>query len=346
MASLNIVRLLLCGMGNVHRSFLRILETNGDVLRDRHGVQFIVVGATDSGGAVFDDGGLDAQMILQAKAAGRSVATLPGGRVGLGGAALLDEVRADMLLEATTVSLRDGQPGLDAVRAALRRGLPVVLANKGPLALAYPELEALARARGVGLRFSACVGGALPTINIGVRDLAGARVTRVEAMVNGTCQGILRLMETGRTFAQALAEMQSRGIVEADPSLDIDGWDAAAKLTIIANAVLRRPTTIADVQVTGIRSITLDDLRAADARGERIVLLGIAEPAAADWSLRVAPVSVPRTHPMARLSGDEMGVVYHTDISGVISAAVLETDAMPTAAAMLRDVLAQVNPAS
>jgi homoserine dehydrogenase len=262
------------------------------------------------------------------------------------GLALLDAVPADVLLEATPVNLRHGQPGLDTTRAALRRGMPVVLANKGPLALAFQELATLARESRASLRYSACVGGALPTINIGVRDLAGARVTRVEAMVNGTCQGILRLMETGRTFAQALAEMQSRGIVEADPSLDIDGWDAAAKLTIIANAVLRRPTTIADVQVTGIRSITLDDLRAADARGERIVLLGIAEPAAADWSLRVAPVSVPRTHPMARLSGDEMGVVYHTDISGVISAAILETDAMPTAAAMLRDVLAQVNPAS
>lgn len=342
MSAPKMLRLLLCGMGNVHRAFLRILDSQRDVLRERHGLEFVVVGATDSGGAAFAAGGLDSQSILEAKSRGRSVATLPGGRAGMGGVALLDAVAADMLLEATTVSLRDGQPGLDTVRAALRRGMPVVLANKGPLALAFPELDALSRTNHALLRFSACVGGALPTINIGVRDLAGARVTRVEAMVNGTCQGILRLMESGRSFEESLAEMQGRGIVEADPSLDVDGWDAAAKLTIIANAVLRRPTTIADVEVTGIRDVTPAELRAAEARGERIVLLGTAEPAEGDWSLRVAPRSVPRTHPMARLSGDEMGVAYHTDISGMISAAVLETDATPTAAAMLRDAIGAV----
>jgi len=338
------VRLLLCGMGNVHRNFLRILESQRDRLREWYGLDLVVVGVTDSGGAAFDGAGFESHVILTAKAAGRSVAALPGGRAGMGGVALLDVVSADLLLEATTVSLRDGQPGLDAVRAALRRGASVVLANKGPLALAFQELDALARQNRARMSYSACVGGALPTINIGVRDLAGARVTKVEAMVNGTCQGILRLMETGRSFADALAEMQSRGVVEADPSLDIDGWDAAAKLTIIANAVLRRPTTIADVRVSGIRGLSEADLRAAAARGERWVLLGRAERRGGapdgDWDLSVAAEPVPQTHPLARMSGDEMGVVYHTDISGVISAAVLETDAMPTAAAMLRDVVA------
>jgi homoserine dehydrogenase len=208
------------------------------------------------------------------------------------------------------------------------------------LALAFQELEALARENKVPLRYSACVGGALPTINIGLRDLAGARVLKVEAMVNGTCQGILRLMESGYSFDQALDEMKRRGVVEADPSLDIDGWDEAVKLVIIANAVLRRPTTIADVQVSGIRDLTVEHLRAAAARGERYVLLGTADPAGNDWALKVEAVALPQAHPLARMSGDEMGIVYHTDISGIIGATVLETDAMPTAAAMLRDVVA------
>ncbi len=339
MSDLKIVRLLLCGMGNVHRNFLRILESQRALLRDRYALDLVVVGATDSGGAAFDANGLDMQAVLMAKAQGRSVASLSGGVPGMDGCALLEAVPADLLLEATTVSLRDGQPGLDTVRAALRRSMPVVLANKGPLALAFQELENIARTNGTQMRYSACVGGALPTINIGVRDLAGARVTKVESMVNGTCQGILRLMESGRGFADALAEMQRRGVVEADPSLDIDGWDAAAKLVIIANAVLRRPTTMADVRISGIRGLTLGDLRAADARGERYVLLGSAVPAGDDWVLTVEATPLPHAHPLARLSGDEMGVVYHTDISGSISAAVLETDAMPTAAAMLRDVV-------
>jgi homoserine dehydrogenase len=226
--------------------------------------------------------------------------------------------------------------------------MSVVLANKGPLALAYQELHALAlrpppsplipSAQG-RLRFSACVGGALPTINIGARDLAGSRITKVEAAVNGTCQGIVRMMERGVSFDAGRGGMQRRGVVEADPSLDIDGWDEAVKLVIIANAVLGRPTTLADLTVRGIRGLTPDDLGQARARGERITLLGLAEWNGRDYDLSVAPVALPADHPIARMGDDEMGVVYHTDVSGRISAFAEEISAMPTAAAMLRDVI-------
>jgi homoserine dehydrogenase len=147
------------------------------------------------------------------------------------------------------------------------------------------------------------------------------------------------MMETGATFEAALAEMQARGIVEADPSLDIDGWDEAVKLVIIANAVLGRPTTLSDVSVSGIRHVTQSHLQHAKARGERLVLLGTAEPHRGDYALDVRVVPLPLEHSLARMSGDEMGVVYETDIAGTICATSTETDATPTAAAMLRDVL-------
>lgn len=345
------LRLAICGLGNVGRNLARILSTQAALLRERHGLRLIVVGAADSSGAALDANGLDLDAIVDAKSARRSVGSLPGvGQPGMSAFEMTQRVTADIVCEATPVDLKTGQPGLDITRSALARGVHCVLANKGPLALAYQELAALSDLSGVrskpALRFSGCVGGALPTINIGVRDLSPARITRVEAMVNGTCQGILRLMESGQSFEAALAEMQRRGVVELDPSLDIDGWDEAAKLVIIANAVLQRPTTIADLDVTGIRAVSLADLRAADARGERIVLLGSADPdpaAAGGWALRVAPVALPKDHPLARMSGDEMGVVYHTDISGTITATAAEVDATPTAAAMLRDVIEIAN---
>jgi homoserine dehydrogenase len=223
--------------------------------------------------------------------------------------------------------------------------VPVVLANKGPLALAYAELAALSdlgNSARPALRFSACVGGALPTINLGVRDLAGARVLRVEAVLNGTTQYILRAMEQGLRFAEVLADAQQRGLAETDPSLDVDGWDAAAKLVIVANAVLRQPTTIADVEVEGIARVTPELLDAAAGRGERIVLLCLAEPSGnppGNFRLSVRPTALPLGHPLARMDGDEMGVVYHTDIAGRAGATSLERDPVPTASAMLRDLL-------
>jgi homoserine dehydrogenase len=356
-------RLMLAGMGNVNRNFLGILQSQAALLRERYGLAFVIVGAADSGGAASDPAGLDIAALLAAKRAGSSVATLLGvGRAGVTALDLARSVDADALLEATPVNLRDGQPGLDVVRAALGRGMACVLANKGPLALAYAELAEMSdlAARGTGgwgleagellhqppasilqppLRFSACVGGAMPSINVGWRDMRGCRIERVEAVLNGTTQGMLRAMEQGTSYADALAEMQRRGLAETDPTLDVEGWDAANKVVILANAVLRQPTTLADVAVEGITQLTADDLRAATARGERIVLLCLAEQAGDGYRLSVRPTALPADHPLARMGADEMGIVYHTDIAGRLSMTTRETDPLPTAAAMLRDTI-------
>jgi homoserine dehydrogenase len=340
------VRLILAGLGNVGRSFLRVLDSQATLLRQRYGLECTVVGAADSAGAALDPGGLDRGAVLAVKQGGGSVGSLPVvGYPGMSGLDLVQSLSADAVLESTPVDLRTGQPGLDITRAALRNGVAVVLANKGPLALAYAELAALSDLADFSrpaLRFSACVGGAMPTINLGLRDLAGARILRVEAVLNGTTQFLLRAMEQGRSYSEVLAEAQRRGLTETDPSLDVEGWDAASKLVIVANAVLRQPAAVADVEVEGIAQVTPAMLRAAVARGERIVLLCLAEPmgdGAETFRLSVRPTAIPLDHPLARMDGEEMGVVYHTDIAGRASATSFERDPLPTASAMLRDLL-------
>ena len=258
-----------------------MLASQAEYLQQRYGVAFSVVGAADSSGAVIEPGGFDPVGLLAAKERGGVAGIERVGRRGMSAIELVETVQADIVLEATPVDLRTGEPGLGVTRAALRRGMSVVLANKGPLALHYTELAGLSdltRAGAPALRFSACVGGAMPTINLGIRDLAGARVLRVEAVLNGTSQFMLRSMELGQTYEAALADAQRRGLTETDPSLDVDGWDAAAKLVILVNAVLQQPATIRDVDVEGIKDVGPAALAAAAARGERIVLLCLAEP--------------------------------------------------------------------
>jgi homoserine dehydrogenase len=179
----------------------------------------------------------------------------------------------------------------------------------------------------------------MPTVNVGWRDMIGCRIERVEAVLNGTTQSILRAMEQGTSYADALAEMQRRGLAETDPTLDVEGWDAANKIVILANAVLRQPTTLGDVAVEGITQLTAGELRAATTRGERIVLLCLAERAGDTYRLSVRPTALPTEHPLARMSADEMGVVYHTDIAGQLSMTTAEMSPVPTAAAMLRDAI-------
>jgi homoserine dehydrogenase len=182
---------------------------------------------------------------------------------------------------------------------------------------------------------------------VGRRDLAGAHINRVEAVVNGTTQLILWLMTQGQGYEAALAEAQRMGIAEPDPDLDVDGWDAANKLVIIANAVLSFPATLADVEVTGIRGVSQAELQAARMAGGRMSLLAVAQAQPDEASggnppayrLTVTPTALPADHPLARLESDEMGIVYHSDIYGRTVATTREEGPTGTGAAMLRDII-------
>jgi homoserine dehydrogenase len=340
------LRYILTGLGNIGRTFLEVVEARRERLRERYGLTLVPVGLADASGAAADPDGLDVGAAVALKRSRRSVGELPGvGRPGWSAQHLLAATEADLLLEATPTDPYGGQPGLDLARAALRRGMHAVLASKGSLVVAFEELKELSDlAEGTGarkpcLRFSGAVGGALPSINLGRRDLAGGAITRVEAVLNGTTQMILGLRTRGLSAAEALAEAQRVGIAEPDATLDVDGWDAACKLVIVANAVLRERATLASVRVRGIGGVTDEALRAAHARGGRLSLLAVADAKEGGYALTVEPTELAADHPLARLGLDEMGIVYHSDIAGRTTATSLEDGPVGTVAAMLRDVI-------
>jgi homoserine dehydrogenase len=331
----------LVGLGNIGRNLLDIwVHRQAAVARD-YGLRFVLVGAADSRGAAIWPQGLDVAAVRDIKLAGGSVADMAqGGRPGMAALAMLQAAGAELLVDVSPTNLTDGEPGMGCTRWALAHGLHVVAANKGPLVLAFDELTSAARAKGLSLLFSGTVAGGLPTVNIGRRDLAGSGVTRVEGIFNGTTNYILTRMEQEQiSYQEALQGAQQAGIAEADPTLDVDGWDAANKLVIIANSVLRRPTRLGDLQVQGIRNVTPADLKAARLAGQVIKPLAVAEWQGQDYTLRVGPVALDRDHPLARTGMWDMAVVYHTDYMGVISAVIEEKGPVPTSAAVLRDMI-------
>jgi homoserine dehydrogenase len=253
---------------------------------------------------------------------------------------LVRESPADLLLEASPGNLVDGQPGLGAIDAALSRGVHVVTANKAPLVLEFPRLSEVARAAGVKLRYDATVAGGLAAVNLGRRDLAIAQIDRLEGIVNLTTNYILtRMAEDGLTYEEALADAQAAGHAETDPSLDVQGWDAASKLVILAHSVLGYPAKLNDIRVEGITGVPQRELAEAVEGGRRVKLVATAARQGTGYALSVAPVSLETSHPLARLGPKQMGVVYHTDICGVVAASIVEETPVPTAAAMLRDVV-------
>ncbi len=335
------IRFALIGLGNIGRNLLDILVHRQAAIARDYRLRLRLVAAADSSGAAMDAEGLDLARVVALKLAKQGVATYPGaGHPGLAALEMVRQAEAEILVDASPTNLRDGEPGLSCVRTALARGQHVVMADKGPLVLAFAELTEAARKAGVGLAYSGTVAGGLPTINLGVRDLAGSGITRVEGIFNGTTNYILtRMAEERINYAEALKGAQAAGIAEADPTLDVDGWDAANKLVIVANSVLRRPTSLQDLTVQGIRDITPEDLEQARAEGRVIKPLAVAAWDGADYQLSVGPVWLEAEHPMARTGKWDMGVVYHTDYMGVISAVIEEEGPVPTSAAVLRDMI-------
>ena len=336
-------RLLLSGLGNVGRRFLELLRDRGDDLEARYGLRFLVVGAADSSGAALAPDGLPLAELVETKLRGRGAASLPGfGRPDLNAQAMVEACDADFCLEASPTNLWNGQPGLEVATRALSKGMHAILASKGALVLAFPELAELSDLRHAGrpaLRFSGAVGGCLPAVNLGRRDLAGARIRCVEAILNLSSQIVLGLMAEGLDRPSAVAEAQRQGLLEADPSLDLDGWDAAAKLVILANAVLGSPARLRDVAMVGLAGLGTGEVVALRQEGRRMALLATAEAEGDGYRLAVAPTVLEPNHPFARLERDEAAILYETDIQGRMIASVARQGALGTAAALLRDVL-------
>ncbi len=336
------VRIIVSGLGNLGLRFTGIIAEKREQLRDRYGLDLVIVGAADSRGTAYDPTGLDPTEIIRVKRETGSIGNYP--EVGTPDTSTLDLITTgdvDVLCEATPVNLQSGgEPGLSHVKAALSHGMHVVTPNKGPIVLAYTELVSLAKNHNVQLRFDGTVAGGLPAIPIGARDLRGAHIERIETVPNLVTGYILDLLASGSDWDAALAQAQKTGALEADPSWDIDGWDAAAKLVILANSVLGQPATLADVDRTGIRGLSSHELGEATAAGKKFRLLAVAAETSSGYDLHVSPQSLPSDHPLGRLGTKEMGIVYYTDIYGTITATIREESPVPSAATMLRDIIA------
>jgi homoserine dehydrogenase len=336
------VRILMVGLGNLGRRFCDLLVDKGPHIETRYSLRLVLVGAADSRGVAYDPQGLDPARLSAIKRAKGSAADYPGaGRQGQTAAELIAQAEADLMCEASPVNLRQaGEPGLTHIRVALERGMHVVSANKGPMVLAYQELHQLAARQNVQLRFDGTVAGGLPAIYIGQRDLRGAVVQRIEAVPN-LCTGyVMELLADGLPWEETLERARAEGVLEADPAFDLDGWDAAAKLVILVNAIMDFPARLEDVERTGITERDGVAVQAAREKGRTYRLLATAERLAhGGVSLQVAPTLLPAGHFLAGLGRKHMGIVYHTDIYGTLMTAIEEPTPLPSAATMLRDIL-------
>lgn len=328
------MRLVILGFGVVGRALARLIVDDAPRLARRCGVKPILVGVADSAGAVYDHRGLDPLEILRVKEETGTVAGHTRGVKGMKGTELLDAVYPDVLVEVSPTNLTDGEPGLTHIREALKAGVNVVTTNKGPLALEMPALMELARYNRVSLRFSGTVGGGTPILDYGRLCLNGDRIESFEGILNGTTNYILTRMTEELSFKEALQEAQEKGYAERDPSMDIDGLDAACKLVILANYLLGLRVTLRDIEVRGIRGISREYVAEAYKKGYAVKLLASAEAG----RLEVGPVEIPLRSPLC-VWGNLNALTFKCERLGEQTVIGRGAGGVETAISVLRDLI-------
>lgn len=327
------MRLVVCGFGTVAQSLAKLLVSRSDDLYAKYGMMPRIVGVFDTKGGIIDSSGLDLNKLVEIKKKHGTVRKYNDSKKKLDGLDTINNVDADVLIETTASNYKDAEPGMSHIIAAMKKGMHVITVNKGPLALAFPSLMELATYNHVLLRFSGTVGGGTPILDYAKNSLRGEQITSFAGILNGTTNYILTNMARGMSFAAALKDAKSKGYVEADESLDLDGYDAAAKLVILANWIMGMKVTMPDINRTGIRKVTTADIKNAAKKKAAIKLI-----ASCNKDLIVAPREVSLDDPLC-VNGTLNAISFTSEHSGTQTIIGRGAGGTETASAILRDLL-------
>ena len=311
------VRVGICGLGTVGSGVANLLKQNGEEILRKTGrdIRLVHVGARR------DHPDCD----------------LSGIRVSRDIFAVVNDPQVDIVCEL----IGGTDSALELVRQAIKSGKHVVTANKALVAQYGEELFRLANAAGVSLMYEAGIAGGIPIVKAIREGLAGNRISRLAGIINGTSNYILTEMEVGgnRSFAEVLVEAQALGYAEADPTFDVEGIDAAHKLTILSSVAFGVPLRFDAIYTEGIANITVEDIHCASELGYRIKHLGITTRSELGVELRVHPTLVEKTHLLAQVNGVMNAVLVDSDAAGQTLYYGAGAGAGPTGSSVVADII-------
>lgn len=322
------------GFGVVGQSFVKLLVSHSTDLYNVYGIKPKVVACADNGGIVTCDQGLNLDRLLHVKKKKKSVAQYGPRGSTLEIVDVIENIDAEVVIELTPTNITDGQPGKNHIITAMKSGKNVITVNKGPLALEFPSLIELAEYNRIAFKFSGTVGGGTPILEFAKRCLKGDRIISFEGILNGTTNYILSKMYEGLNFSQALRDASEKGYAEKDPTLDIDGFDAVAKLVIASNFVMNLKSTINDVRRTGIRDVQASQVVNERKKGNAIKLIAGCD----GKKLIVEPKPVSTKDPIC-VDGILNAITFTCQHSGQQTIIGKGAGGMETASSILRDLI-------
>lgn len=314
------MRLIFVGFGTVGQGLAELLVGKKDLLSRVYDLEPVVVGISDEmKGSVLNPAGLDLTEALELVKSEKLLCDMETGTYEGNALDMIRDADADVMLEATYTNIKTGEPATSHIKAALEKGLHVVTTNKGPPALYYQDLVQIAEAKGVQFLFEGTVMSGTPLLNLLRETLAGSTIAEIKGILNGTTNYILTRMEEGLSYENALKKAQELGYAEAVPDADVLGWDALAKVTILAKVVYGSSSDPFDYPCQGITEISASAIEEAKSRGKRFKLIGKVWSERGTAKASVAPEEVDISHPLASVMGATNAVTVTTDTLGDVT---------------------------
>ena len=334
------LKLCMMGFGNAGKEFAKLLMMKQEEIARIYEINVIVTAiATGTKGNLLKEKGINLQEALAQLETEGGDFRENFAATSLEGVHFIEESGADVLLELSPLSPMDGKPAIDYVLKAMDLGMDVISANKGPIAHGYKMIKEIAYRKGLYFLFEATVMDGAPIFNLVQYGLPGCNIIGVKGILNTTTNFILESMETGMDYEEAVLEAQKRGFAETDPSMDVDGWDSAVKLTTLMNVLMKLDLRPADIHRKGIREITNEDIAVATRENKKIKLIceaGITE--GKSWGY-VRPTLVDKCDVYGIIDTTSSILTVSTDLMGDISIIEHKPEIEQTAYGLYSDLL-------
>ncbi|WP_406945136.1 homoserine dehydrogenase [Halobacillus sp. SY10] len=316
------MKIAMIGFGGVGQAFAEIVEEKHQELQQNHGLDVEIVAVSDvMKGSVFEPDGLNIPKLLECVKRTGSLESYPASRQGVKGWNSLETIensQADVIIEVTYTDVKTGEPALTHCHRAFETGKSVITTNKGPVALAYQELNEKADQHDVFFGFEGTVMSGTPALRLPLETLAGNEIKEIRGILNGTTNYILTAMESGMTLNEALEKAQALGYAEADPTSDLEAYDVRYKAAILSNHVYGVQLDPEEIFCAGITGLSVDDIKEAEKAGEKWKLLARISQNNGTVKATVQPERVKQDDLLARVSGATNAIVYECDLSGPI----------------------------
>jgi homoserine dehydrogenase len=317
-------KLAFIGFGVVGQGLAEILLEKKEELKLKERFEAKVVAISDFiKGSIYHPNGLDIEIVLKTlKETGNleNYPQTPGLIKGWDSFKTIVDTNADTIIEVSYTDVKTGQPAIDHCKAAFESGKNVVMTNKGPVALAYKELTEIAKKHGVSWGFEGTVMSGTPSLRMPIVTLAGNEIKEIRGILNGTTNYILTKMEQeGVSYEAALKEAQELGYAEADPTSDVEGYDARYKIVILANYIMGIPLKVEDVSCKGITDLSLKDIEIAKSEGKRWKLLAKVKQENGKVAASITPEKVDITDSLASIGGAVNAITYDCDLLGPVT---------------------------